>query len=143
MKNDSDLFYTCSLIEFIGRQCKRKRSDIVNILTEKTLSRIYRYADVLHCEVIANTADTYIREFNIQNGTFDNVGQCRYTPPDYWDIGEVYSRLIEDVTKDAPIQTLLEVYNSWISDSISNYNSDFFYQPRDYIKECYLAGTVL
>ena len=28
----------------------------------------------------------------------DNVAACRYTVPDYWTIGEVYERLIEDVT---------------------------------------------
>uniref|UniRef100_UPI0040572B6F hypothetical protein n=1 Tax=Acetatifactor sp. TaxID=1872090 RepID=UPI0040572B6F len=56
---------------------------------------------------------------------------------------EVYERLIEDVTQDDVVDTPITVYKSWISESISNYNSDFFYQPRDYIKECYLAGEVL
>ena len=79
-------------------------------------------------------------------GDFDNVATCRYAVPSYWDIGKVYARLIEDVLpEDAtePIGTLNEVYGSWISDSISNYNSDFFYQPRDYIRECYREGKVL
>lgn len=30
-----------------------------------------------------------------------------------------------------------------MGEAISNYNSDFFYQPRDYIRECYLAGDVI
>ncbi len=52
MKNDNDLFYTCSLIEFIGRKQKLKRSEVVSTLGEKTLRRIYKYADVFHCEPI-------------------------------------------------------------------------------------------
>lgn len=32
MKNDSALFYTCSLIEFIGRRQKQKRAFVVNTL---------------------------------------------------------------------------------------------------------------
>ena len=92
MKNDSALFYTCSLIEYIGREQKQRRSVVVQKLGKDILKRIYRHADVFHCEVIA---------------------------------------------------MLMDVYSSWISDSISNYNSDFYYQSRDYIKECYLAGEVL
>jgi hypothetical protein len=41
------------------------------------------------------------------------------------------------------LDTLHRVYTSWICDAISNYNSDFFYQSRDYLRECYLAGEVL
>lgn len=98
---------------------------------------------MLHCEPIEKTADEYINMCNIEIGTFDNVAKCKYEVPDYWTIGEVYERLIEDVMQDNVIDTLFQVYLSWISDSISNYNSDFFYQPRDYIRECYLAGTVI
>ena len=143
MKNDSDLFFTCSLIELIGRRQKRKRSEVVSALGEKTLRRIYRYADVFHCEPIAQTADEFITACDIIPGDFDNVKRCKYEVPDYWTIGEVYERLIEDVCGEDVIQTLIEVYSSWIDVAISNYNSDFFYQPRDYIRECYLEGEVL
>lgn len=37
MKNNSALFYTCSLIEFIGRQQKLKRSELVQLLGKKLL----------------------------------------------------------------------------------------------------------
>lgn len=50
MKNDNDLFFTCSLIEFIGRQQKLKRSDVVTYLGEEKVKRIYNYADVFHCD---------------------------------------------------------------------------------------------
>ena len=30
MKNDSNLFFTCSLIEFIGRRQKLKRSEAIS-----------------------------------------------------------------------------------------------------------------
>lgn len=142
-KNDSDLFFTCSLIEYIGRQQKLKRQAVVEAIGKKMLSRIYRYADVLHCEPIEKTADEYISMCDIQEGTYDNVGKCKYEVPDYWTIGEVYERLIEDVASGDVIETLVEVYSSWISDSISNYNTDFFYQSRDYIRECYREGQVL
>ncbi len=147
-KNDSNLFFLCSLIELIGRQKKLSRKEVVSSLGINTLLHIYNYADILHCEPIAKVADEYIETYKIKTGDFDNVTACRYAVPSYWDIGKVYARLIQDVTeniqeKDKIIETLNEVYNSWISDSISNFNSDFFYQPHDYIRECYLEGEIL
>lgn len=45
-KNDSALFYTYSLIEFIGIKCHQKRSAVVNILGENIINRIYRNAAI-------------------------------------------------------------------------------------------------
>ena len=146
MKNNSALFYTCSLIEFIGRQQKQKRSELVQMMGKKTVERIYRYADVFHCEPIEKTADDFIENLNIPEGDFDNVAKCRYTVPDYWTIGEVYERLIEDIAEDDEehiIDRLMEVYTSWIDAVISNYNTDFYYQSREYICECYREGPIV
>lgn len=51
MKNNNALFYTCSLIEYIGREKKMKRSDVVCTLGENTIGWIYRYPDVFHSTV--------------------------------------------------------------------------------------------
>ena len=145
MKNNSALFYTCSLIEYIGREQKLKRSEVVHALGESAIRRIYRYADVFHCEPIEKTADDFITNLNIPEGDFDNVASCRYTVPDYWTIGEVYERLIEDLSgsrEEEVLKNLMEVYTSWIDGVISNYNSDFYYQSREYILECYREGRV-
>ena len=145
MKNNSDLFYTCSLIEYIGRKQKQKRATVVKLLGRETIRRIYRYADVFHCEPIAKTADDFIHICNIPVGAYDNLEKAKYEIPDYWTIGEVYERLIEDVSEDsteAIVDTIMAVYSSWISDAISNYNTDFYYQSREYICQCYTEGEV-
>jgi len=143
-KNNSKLFFTCSLIEFIGRKKKRTRREIVDYIGENTVERIYEYADVFHCEPIEKVAAEFIEECKIQEGNFDNVGECRYRVPDYWTIGEVYERLIEDCFSDEEIVTgIWSVFHSWIDESISNYNTDFYFQPRDYIAACYMKGVVL
>lgn len=145
MKNNNDLFYTCSLIEYIGRERKLKRSEVVKLLGKKTIARIYDYADVFHCEPIAKTADEFITDCHIPAGNFDNVAACRYTVPDYWTMGEVYERLIEDVCgedSDHVVDRLMEVYTSWIDAVLCNYNTDFYYQSREYIYECYKEGQI-
>lgn len=144
MNKENDLFYVCSLIEYIGRERKLRRADVVAALGEETIRRIYRYADTFHCEQIAKVADDFIALRSIPSGNFDNVAKCRYAVSGYWDIGAVYARLIEDVSGDAdPVAKLLEVYGSWMSDALSRFNSDLFYQSRGYIAECYRAGRIL
>ena len=145
MKNNSALFYTCSLIEYIGRRQKLKRSELVKLLGKSVIERIYKYADIFHCEPIEKTADDFIERLNIPNGDYDNEASCRYNVPDYWTIGEVYERLIEDVSGNDEKQItdrLIEVYTSWIDAVISNYNTDFYYQSRDYIYECYVEKKI-
>ena len=144
MDKSNDLFYVCSLIEYIGRERKLRRADVAKSLGVDALRMIYRYADTFHCEQIAKVADDFITMRSLPTGDFDNVGSCRYVVPGYWDIGAVYARLIEDVLDDAdPIDKLVEVYTSWMSDALSRFNSDLFYQPRGYIAECYRAGEIL
>ena len=143
-KNNNNLFFTCSLIEYIGRMQKQRRREIVDYLGRENIKRIYAYADVFHCEPIEKVAAEFTEQCNIPEGEFDNVYMCKYTVPDYWDIGEVYERLIEDCFSDDEIlHGIWKVYHSWISDKISNYNTDFYYQPRDYIAACYEEGDVL
>ena len=72
-KNNSALFFTCSLIEFIGRTTKNKRQDVLDYLGKKDVARIYKYADVFHCEPIEKVADDFIQRNQIQTGTFDNI----------------------------------------------------------------------
>ena len=144
MDKSNDIFYVCSLIEYIGRERKLRRADVVKGLGADTLRRIYRYADTFHCEQIAKVADDFITMRSLPTGDFDNVASCRYAVPGYWEIGAVYARLIEDVLGVAdPIDKLVEVYTSWMSDAISRFNSDLFYQSRGYIAECYRAGEIL
>ena len=145
MKNNSAIFFTCSLIEYIGRQQKQERSAVVKYMGRDTIKRIYKYADVFHCEPIEKTADEFIIRCCIPAGSFDNAAKCKYDIPDYWTIGEVYERLIEDISEDnidKIIDNIINVYSSWIDKAISNYNSDFYYQSREYICECYKEGRI-
>ena len=143
-KNNSALFFTCSLVEFIGRETKNKRQDILNYLGKEEVSRIFKYADVFHCEPIEKVAEDFIERNSIVQGEFDNVAACKYTVPDYWDIGEVFELLIEDIYKEAEvIKGIFEIYQSWIADKILNFNSDLYYQSREYIAICYREGKII
>lgn len=142
-KNNNNLFFTCSLIEYIARQTLNRRSDVVKYLNQD-VERIYDYADVFHCEPILKVADDFISRCSIPRGSFDNVSSCKYTIPDYWDIGEVFERLIEDCYEEEDVvKGIKEVYSSWLADKILDFNSDLYYQSRDYLAICYREGELL
>ena len=81
MAEYNNLFYVCSLIEFIGRERKLRRAEVVAGLGEEAIRRIYRYADTFHCEQIAKVADDFITMRTLPTGDFDNVASCRYAAP--------------------------------------------------------------
>lgn len=142
-KNNDALFYTCSLIEYIGRTTKNSRRDVIEYI-KPDIKRIYTHADVFHCEPIAKVADDFITRNNIPTGKYDNVAKSKYAVPDYWDIGEVFSRLIEDTYNEGEeVQGIIDTYSSWLADCIQNYNSDLYYQSRDYLAECYREGQII
>lgn len=141
--NNNALFYECSLIEYIARQTKNSRYDVVKQLGED-IKRIYDYADVFHCEPMEKVADEFIQRNGISIGDYDDISKCKYTVPDYWDIGEVFARLIEDCYEGEDlVDGIKEVYGSWMADQILNFNSDLYYQSREYIALCYKEGRML
>lgn len=143
---DNDLFFTCALIEYISRKTKNVRSDVVSQLGRDNISKIYDLADVYHCENIDSVSDEFIKTANISSGKFDNVTNCGYAVPSYWDIGKVYRRLIKMVATDEridDIEALFKVYNSFISPQIDDYNSSVYYENPNYIFECYKEKKML
>lgn len=145
-KKDNDLFYTCSLIDYISRKTKNIRSEVVNRLGKERLKKIYNLADVYHCDNIERVAEDFINESNIKNGKFDNVRECQYIIPSYWDIGKVYKRLIKMVSEKEGInvmEALIKVYNSFISEKIDDYNSSVYYENPSYILNCYEENKMI
>lgn len=114
------------IIDYIARKTRNTRADVVNALGKKRLEKIYDLADVYHSDNIERVSDDFIREADIESGNFDNVKDCSYSIPSHWDIGKVYKRLIKEVAKKSGIETidaLIEVYNSFISPKIDDYNT--------------------
>lgn len=138
-----DLFYVCTIIEYVARSTHNHVRDIVNLLSDTDIEHQIKVASVNHCLSMEQVCDEWIEDFNIPTGTYDNVSTCRYTVPSVTSIGRVYQRLIVDVLKDNVIKTLRSVYNSFISDEISDFNSSFYYSNPDYLRCSYEEGYVL
>jgi hypothetical protein len=145
-KEDNDLFFVCGLIEYIARKTLNHRDTVVKALGRERIEHVYKLADVYHCENIDKTSDELIEKSGLSAGSFDNVAACRYAIPTHWDIGKVYKRLIADVAArqgKPPIDALMEIYQSWISRKIENYNSSVYYESPAYLYGSYIEGEML
>jgi hypothetical protein len=136
------LFYTCSLVEYIGRETNNRRIDVANALGKENTARIYEYSDVFHSDRIEAVSAAWRERCNIREGSFDNISVCRYRLPSCWDIGKVYCRLIQAIGGDA-VKTLFEVYSSWLAAKIDDYNIAVYYMPTEYLYESYKHGSLL
>ncbi len=143
----NNLFYVCSLIEYIARKTRNHRSVIVCAISLDKLKNIYDLADIYHSDNIDKISDELIQKFNIPYGYFDNISEAKYNIPTHWDVGKVYSRLILSVcgfrNTNSIIEVLYEVYNSWISRKLEDLNSSLFFENPDYIFQSYLSGDIL
>ena len=144
-RKENDLFFTCSLIEYIARKTKNRRADVVNALGKAAISKIYDLADVYHSDNIDCVSDHFIDSAKIADGSFDNVSAAKYAVPSHWDIGKVYKRLVLGIARETGMDiadALLAAYNSFVSDKIDDYNSSFYYEAPGNILNAFLDGKI-
>lgn len=144
-KEDNDLFFLCSLIEYIARKTKNTKKTVVEKLGKKNIQKIYDLADVYHSENIEKVSDEFIELTDIQEGDYDIITRCQYRVPSFWEIAKVYRRLIMMVNLDRSkyVETTIEVLSSWIIPHIDNYNSSMYYENPSYIYACYEEKEIL
>ena len=144
-KEDKDLFFLCSLIEYIARKTKNTKKTVVEKLGKKNIQKIYDLADVYHSENIEKVSDEFIELTDIREGDYDIITRCQYRVPSFWEIAKVYRRLIMMVNPDRSkyVETTIEVLSSWIIPHIDNYNSSMYYENPSYIYACYEEKEIL
>jgi len=142
---ENDLFFTCSLIEYIGRKTKNQRSVVVDALGKSSIRKIYELADVYHSDNLDDVSEEFIEKAALPTGTFDNVAAARYAVPSHWDIGKVYKRLVLGAAREKQlpvIDALFEVYHSFVCGKIDDYNSSFYYDAPQNILNAFLYGEI-
>ena len=144
-QEENDLFFVCSLIEYISRKTKNKKKAIIDKLGEEKIKNMYELAEIYHSEDIEQVSDKFIDDCKISNGNYNNIDNCKYRIPTHWEIGKIYKRLILmiDNKEENYIKNIIEILSSWIIEKIDNYNSSMYYENPEYIYECYKQGKVL
>jgi len=141
----NNLFFVCSLIEYLGRKTKNRRAIIVQLLGKQEIKRQLELAEVNHCLSMDQVTDELVEELNISEGVFDSVGESNYNVPSVLGIAKDYQRLIIDSMKPGQniIDAIVDVFQSFISDEISDFNSSVFYSSPEYLHLSYEEGRLL
>lgn len=143
-KERNDYFYVCALIEYIGRKTKNHRGNIVKAIGQDGIKKLLYDAEMNHCLSFEQVSDEVIEYYGIKEGDFDTISNCKYDVPSYLDIGKLYSIMIEDcATNGKLIEELMKIFTSFISDKISDFNTDLYYQNPDYLEWSYREGKLL
>lgn len=144
-RKENDLFFTCSLIDYIARKTKNKRADVVDLLGKETIAKIYSLADVYHSDNLDRVCDDFIASAGIQEGDFDSVANTLYALPSHWDIGKVFKRLILGIAREKHLEimdALFAAYHSFVCELIEDFNSSFYYDAPQNILNAFLDGKV-
>ena len=80
-KERNDYFYICALIEYIARETKNHRADIVTAIGEKGIEKLLYDAEVNHCLSFEQVSDEVIDYYQIEQGDFDTISNCKYSIP--------------------------------------------------------------
>ena len=143
-KERNDYFYVCALIEYIARETQHHRADIVTAIGEKGIEKLLYDAEVNHCLSFEQVSDEVIDYYQIEQGDFDTISNCKYSIPSFLDIGKLYSIMIEDCAKQGEeLKELIKIFTSFISDEISDFKTDLYYQNPDYLECSYREGKLL
>lgn len=143
-KRKDDIYYVCTMIEFVARATNNRRKDVIKKLSKKNIEHQLKVAEVNHCLSYEQVSDEWIEQYGITNGFFDTVKECKYTVPSVTAIGRVYQQLVIATTKtNEEAQAIIDVFSSFISDEISNFNSNVYYSSPDYLKCSYEEGFLL
>lgn len=143
-KRKDDIYYVCTMIEFVARATKNRRKDVVKKLSKKNIEHQLKVAEVNHCLSYEQVSDEWIEQYGIITGEFDTVKECKYTIPSVTAIGRVYQQLVlatAEINEEA--QAIIDVFSSFISDEISNFNSNVYYSSPDYLRCSYEEGVLL
>ena len=63
--------------------------------------------------------------------------------PSVHSIGKVYQRLVLATGNNDAAQAIMNVFASFISDEISDFNTNVYYSNPDYLRCCYEEGMLL
>lgn len=143
-KEKNDIFYVCSLIEYVARQTKNKRGVVVRALGKDGVKKQLHDAEVNHCLSFEQVCDEIVEQYHIPEGDFDTITECKYTIPSFIDIGKLYSIMIEDCAEPGQeAEELIAIFSSFISDKISDFRTGVYYQNPSYLECSYEAGYLL
>ena len=93
-KRKDDIYYVCTMIEFVARATKNRRRDVVKNFSVKNIEHQLKVAEVNHCLSFEQVSEEWVEQYDIEMGNYDTVSECKYAVPSVTAIGRVYQQLV-------------------------------------------------
>lgn len=157
----NDVHYVCALIEYTARETGNFPVVVAKAMGVAGVRRQLELASVNHCLTFEEVSDELVTMYHIPTGD-RRMDAYKYELPYYLDIGYLYADLVEDVCPaansdaikpdmdaldqtivDSLAQTIYDVFTSFLSTEISNFDSSLYYSGREYLKCCYEDGEII
>lgn len=140
-----NLLFVCYMIERVARKLHQKNRYVVNTIGKDAMEHLLSVANVLHAENPLDVEDDWIKEYKLQNGSFDILDvekELVSQVPTALQMGKVYHRLIRNTAlpDEDYVEGIFWVYNHEICDVIDNYNCSAYFEPSYVIARAYQAG---
>ena len=142
----SDVIYVCAIIEHVGRVTYNRNQTIVEIIGVDGIAWQLEHAQTSHCLTFDETSEELIEEYKIQQGDFDSVGNCTGRVPLPIHLARTYKSLVVNIAENSDkslAEIIYDVFTSFISDEISDFNTSTFYENPSFIYHSYLEGELL
>ena len=69
-KRKDDIYYVCTMIEFVARVTNNRRKDVIKKLSKKNIEHQLRVAEVNHCLSLEQVSDEWIEQYGITTGNY-------------------------------------------------------------------------
>lgn len=130
--------------DFITGRINRKQFWALAEFKYPTHQISFHTLSALNCLSFEQVSDEVIEHYGITAGDFDTITDCKYAVPSFMDIGKLYSIMIEDCAeKGKEVDELMKIFSSFISDKISDFQTDVYYQNPSYLECSYREGYLL
>ena len=111
-KRKDDIYYVCTMIEFVRRATNNHRKDVVKRLTKKSIEHQLKVAEVNHCLNFEQVCDEWIEQYSIPIGNYSMTSECKYSVPSVTAIGRVYQQLvIETAEENEEAQAIIDFFH--------------------------------
>ena len=120
-KEMDEIFYVCSLIEYIARKTKNYRKDIIKYFNKEDIKRQLRLAEVNHCLSFEQVSDELIEKYHIRKGKYNLTENRNPMVSTATDIGRLFQKFILKKCEQNDLeQVLIDTFLSFDADENSD-----------------------
>ena len=138
-----NIFFMCYLVEKISRDTRNNKPYVVSKMDRDYVLHMCEYEDIYHSQNLDKVVFEECEQLGIKMGRNTRLTTAKYRIPTINAMAELYRRLIYKLEGEDIIDSFFKVMSSPMTDFIDDYNSSFYYENPDYIKDCILEGRLI